>query len=63
MEKCPICAGETAKKNIKGIVDGVLYSFCCEKCRSVLLAQPRKYSNCCRADKRGKESDDDGYSK
>ncbi len=63
MEKCPICSGESAKKNIKGIVDGVLYYFCCEECKSILLAQPRKYINCCRTNASGKESDDNGYSK
>ncbi len=62
MEKCPVCAREPLKKNIKRIVDGVLYSFCCEECKSALLAQPRKYINCCRTNESGKESDDNGHS-
>lgn len=47
MEMCPICAKESAKKRINGVVDGIIYYFCCDECKKNFMAAPRKYINCC----------------
>jgi len=47
MEMCPVCINESSKKHIRGVIDGVIYYFCCEKCKNNFLAEPRKYINCC----------------
>ena len=47
MEICPVCNKENAKKSINGVVDGVIYYFCCKQCRINFMAEPRKYVNCC----------------
>ncbi|VAX35872.1 hypothetical protein MNBD_UNCLBAC01-1059 [hydrothermal vent metagenome] len=47
MEMCPICINEAAKKEFTGIVDGIVYYFCCKECENNFLAEPRRYVNCC----------------
>ena len=50
MEMCPVCAKEDAKKDINGMLDGIIYYFCCEECKNNFLATPTKYINCCQDD-------------
>ena len=38
---------ELVKKHINGAIDGIVYYFCCEKCKGNFMAEPRKYINCC----------------
>jgi len=47
METCPICSHEVKKKDIRSVLDGIIYYFCCEKCKENFLAEPRRYDNCC----------------
>ncbi len=47
MEMCPVCIKESSKKHISGVIDGIIYYFCCKTCRRNFLSEPRKYANCC----------------
>lgn len=47
MKMCPVCNKENAKKSINGVLDGVIYYFCCEQCKTNFMAEPRRYINCC----------------
>ena len=47
MEKCPICNHEVKSKDYKGVVDGIVYYFCCNQCEKNFEAEPRKFINCC----------------
>ena len=58
MEMCPVCNKENAKKSINGAVDGVIYYFCCEQCKTNFMAEPRRFINCCEEDNDGKSSCD-----
>ena len=47
MEMCPVCAKESARESINGVVDGIIYYFCCQECKDNFMAAPRRYINCC----------------
>lgn len=47
MEMCPVCNNEDTKKDINGVLDGIIYYFCCDDCKGNFMAEPRKYVNCC----------------
>jgi len=55
MDTCPVCSHEIKRKDIKGVLDGIIYCFCCEKCRENLLAEPRRYNNCCNNSKENED--------
>ena len=58
MEMCPVCNKESAKKSINGIIDGIIYYFCCQQCKENFIAEFRKFINCCEENKGGKSSCD-----
>lgn len=51
MEACPICSKENVGKDINGMLDGVIYYFCCDECKTNFMSEPRKYVNCCESSK------------
>ena len=47
MDKCPVCNKDVNNKDCNGVIDGVIYYFCCKQCENNFEAEPRKFINCC----------------